>query len=187
MPPKQSSGVINFYEKMPRDMLDKAENPNHHLHRIKLPFRMCVSAPSGSGKSNFLVNLIHLFSQGKGTFENITIVTRNKDEPLYNFFTSKCDQIQVKEGLHSLPTLDKMDKKSNHLVCIDDMILAKDQTPIINYYIRARKLNCSNREGQVRSGYYLPNAQRQKARIKVHKQRAPGKQTNKGAAFCCVR
>ena len=94
---------------------------------------MCVSAPSGSGKSNFLVNLIHLFSQNKGTFENITIVTRNKDEPLYNFLTSKCDQIQVKEGLHSLPTLDKMDKKSNHLVCIDDMILAKDQTPIINY------------------------------------------------------
>jgi hypothetical protein len=104
---------------------------------------MCVVAPSGSGKTNFLVNLIHLFSQGKGTFADITVITRNKDEPLYNFLTTKCEQIQVKEGLHNVPPLDKMDKKLNHLVCFDDLVLAKDQSVIENYYIRARKLNCS--------------------------------------------
>ena len=104
---------------------------------------MCVVAPSGSGKTNFLVNLIHLFSRGKGTFADITIITRNKDEPLYNFLSAKSDQIQIKEGLHNLPQLDKMDKAVNHLVCIDDMVLAKDQSQIENYYIRARKLNCS--------------------------------------------
>ena len=125
-------------------MLDNAENPNFHIHHLKIPFRMCVVAPSGSGKTNFLVNLIHLFSQGsKGTFGDITIITRNKDEPLYNFLVSKCDQIQVKEGIHNLPQLDKMDKKINHLVCFDDLVLAKDQSAIENYYIRARKLNCS--------------------------------------------
>jgi hypothetical protein len=143
-PLPSQGGVINWYEKMPKDFLDKAENPNHHLHGINLPFRMCVSAPSGSGKSNFLVNLIHLFSTGgKGTFADITIITRNKDEPIYNYLTSKCDQIIIKEGLQNIPSLDKMDKKVNHLVCFDDLILAKDQTQIINYYIRARKLNCS--------------------------------------------
>jgi energy-coupling factor transporter ATP-binding protein EcfA2 len=99
--------------------------------------------PSGSGKTNFLLTLLHLFSQGKGTFLDITVVTRNADEPLYNFLKSKCDQIQIKEGMSAIPLLDKMDKKANHLVCFDDLILAKDQTPIINYYIRARKLNCS--------------------------------------------
>ena len=125
-------------------MLDNAENPNFHIHNLKIPFRMCVVAPSGSGKTNFLVNLIHLFSQGeKGTFGDITIITRNKDEPLYNFLTSKCEQIQVKEGIHNLPQLDKMDKKINHLVCFDDLVLAKDQSAIENYYIRARKLSCS--------------------------------------------
>ena len=144
MPPKRDCPeIINWYEKMPSEMLDKTENPNFNLHHINLPFRMCVSAPSGSGKSNFLVNLIHLFSQGRGTFSDITIVTRNKDEPLYNFLTSKCEQIQVKEGLHSIPALDKMDKRENHLVCFDDLVLARDQSAIINYYIRARKLNCS--------------------------------------------
>jgi len=152
MPPKKKkekqeeakAEIINWYEKIPKEMLDNAENPNFHIHHLKIPFRMCVVAPSGSGKTNFLVNLIHLFSQGsKGTFADICIITRNKDEPLYNFLTSKCDQIQVKEGIHNLPQLDKMDKKVNHLVCFDDLVLAKDQSAIVNYYIRARKLNCS--------------------------------------------
>jgi len=141
--PTEVAEIVNWYEKIPKEMLDNAENPNFKIHQLKVPFRMCVVAPSGSGKSNFLVNLIHLFSQGKGTFADITIITRNKDEPLYNFLMSKCDQIQVKEGLTNLPQLDKMDKKLNHLVCFDDLVLAKDQSAIENYYIRARKLNCS--------------------------------------------
>jgi len=135
--------IVNWYEKMDKSLLVQAENPNFNLHRLKIPLRMCVVAPSGSGKTNFLVNLIHLFSRGKGTFADITIITRNKDEPLYNFLSAKSDQIQIKEGLHNLPQLDKMDKTVNHLVCIDDMVLAKDQSQIENYYIRARKLNCS--------------------------------------------
>jgi hypothetical protein len=128
---------------MPEEMLDKAENPNEEIHHIKLPFRMCVSAPSGSGKTNFVLNLIALFSQGKGTFQTIDIVTRNKDEPLYNYLHKKCPDIVIKEGVKSLPVLDKMDKKTNHLVICDDLLLEKDQTPIVNYYIRCRKLNCS--------------------------------------------
>ena len=136
--------IINWYERIPKELLDSAENPNFNIHHLKIPFRMCVVAPSGSGKTNFLVNLIHLFSQGKnGTFADMTIITRNKDEPLYNYLTSKCDQIQVKEGIQNLPQLDKMDKKVNHLVCFDDLVLSKDQSAIENYYIRARKFNCS--------------------------------------------
>ena len=140
----QTPHIVNWYEKIPKEMLDDADNPNFHIHHLKIPFRMCAVAPSGSGKSNFLVNLIHLFSSGaKGTFSDITIITRNKDEPLYKYLTSKCDQIQIKEGIHNIPPLDKMNKKENHLVCFDDLVLAKDQSAIENYYIRARKLNCS--------------------------------------------
>lgn len=151
MPPKRKpiapvddiTKPINFYEVMPSEFLVESENPNFHLHHLKLPFRMAIVAPSGSGKTNFLINLIHLFSVGRGTFADITIVTRNKDEPLYNFLASKSDQIQIKEGIESLPQLDKFDKDVNHLVVIDDLVLAKDQSRIENYYIRARKLNCS--------------------------------------------
>lgn len=155
MPPKKKSTkeevtpkptnnkIINFYEVMPSEFLTEAENPNFHLHGLKLPFRAAIVAPSGSGKTNFLLNLIHLFSQGRGTFPDITIVTRNKDEPLYNYLASLSDQIQIKEGLESLPQLDKFDKDFNHLVVLDDLVLAKDQSRIENYYIRARKLNVS--------------------------------------------
>ena len=142
-PIEPSPQVINFYERMDKKFLDNAENPNFHLHHLKVPFRMCIVAPSGSGKTNFLLNIIHLFSQGKGTFADLAIITRNKDEPLYRFLQSKNDQIQIKEGLENVPQLDKFDKEVNHLVVFDDLVLAKDQRPIENYYIRARKLNCS--------------------------------------------
>lgn len=151
MPPKKKpteilkapDKPINFYEVMPKEFLTETENPNFHLHNLKLPFRMAIVAPSGSGKTNFLINLIHLFSQGRGTFPDIHIITRNKDEPLYNFLASKSDQITIKEGMENLPQLDKFDKDFNHLVVLDDLVLAKDQSRIENYYIRARKLNVS--------------------------------------------
>lgn len=149
MPPKKKQPeptdgrIINMYEKIPKELLDKVDNPNFNLHRLKIPFRMCVVAPSGSGKTNFVVNLIQLFSRGKGTFQSIDIITRNKDEPLYKWLGQLSDQIQIKEGLENAPRLDSFDKDDNHLVIFDDLVLAKDQSKIENYYIRARKLNCS--------------------------------------------
>jgi hypothetical protein len=133
-----------MYEQMPKDFLDKVDNPNFALHQLKIPMRMCIVAPSGSGKTNFLVNLISLFSRGKkGTFSTITIITRNKDEPLYKWILTKTDQIVIKEGLSNTPKLDDFDKEKNHLVVWDDLVLSKDLSMVENYYIRARKLNVS--------------------------------------------
>ena len=39
--------MINWYEKMPKSFLDTPNNPNFALHQLKIPFRMCVVAPSG--------------------------------------------------------------------------------------------------------------------------------------------
>ncbi len=146
--PAPSSKVVNLYEVMSndpvaKDLLIESKNPNLHLHNLKIPFRMCVVAPSGSGKTNFICNLLGLFSAGPGTFHHITIVTRNKDEPLYKWLESLNDRIVIKEGLENAPLLDKMDKIFNHIVIFDDLVLEKNQTRIANYYIRARKLNCS--------------------------------------------
>jgi len=135
--------MINFYEVMPKELLPRADNPNKPLHQIDLPFRMCIVAPSGSGKTNFLLNLISLFSKGRGTFASITILTRVADEPLYNFLKLKAENIQIKEGLSNTPPLDKFDKEENHLVIWDDLVLAKSLEMVENYYIRARKFNVS--------------------------------------------
>jgi hypothetical protein len=104
---------------------------------------MCVVAPSGTGKTNFLLNLIKVFSQGKGTFADITIVTRNKDEPLYNYLEGEFEQIKIKEGMSNTPKLDDMDKEQNHLVVWDDLVLSKNLSNVEEYYMRARKKSCS--------------------------------------------
>jgi hypothetical protein len=137
------SKMINFYDVMPKELLPKADNPNKPLHQFDLPFRAVIVAPSGSGKTNFLLNLIALFSKGRGTFASITILTRVADEPLYNFLKLKAENIQIKEGLSNTPPLDKFDKEENHLVIWDDLVLAKSLEMVENYYIRARKFNVS--------------------------------------------
>ena len=136
--------IQNFYETMPDKYKDvKQPNPNFDLHGFEIPFRMVVASPSGGGKTLFITNLISLFSQNKGTFSSCTIITKNKDEPLYRFLESKSEQIRVLEGLHSLPKLDSFDKDTSSLVIIDDSQNDKHQEAIMNFYIRGRKLNVS--------------------------------------------
>ena len=140
----EDSKIINMYEKIPKEFLNEVENPNFHLHKLKTPFRLCCIGPSGSCKTNWLLNLLRLFSCGKtGTFSTITIITKNADEPLYKWIQSVCDQIVIKEGLSHTPPLDKFDKDKSHLVVWDDLVLSKDLSMVETYYIRARKLNVS--------------------------------------------
>jgi hypothetical protein len=135
--------IINFYEIIPKKYIIEVSNPNYKYHNIDIPFRMCVVAPSGSGKTNFVLNLITEFSRGKGTFADITIVTKNKDEPLYNYLSDKSENIRILEGLNQTPDLDEYDKDYNHLVIWDDLVLSKNLIAVESYYIRARKLNVS--------------------------------------------
>jgi DNA helicase HerA-like ATPase len=137
------SKIVNFYEVMPKDLLPKSFNPNKADHGFDLPFRACIVAPSGSGKTNFLLNLIHLFSKGKGTFASITIITKHADEPLYNYLKLKSPQIAIKEGLASTPDINKFDKDLNHLIVYDDLVLSKDLSIVENIYIRGRKCGVS--------------------------------------------
>lgn len=138
----------NFYEIIPSKYLKKPSNPYYDKHNIELPFRMIVVAPSGSGKTNFLTNLIDIFKQKtdkikKGTFKTIYIITSNKDEPLYNWIQDEYPEIKILEGIENTPKLDDFDKSENHLVIWDDLVLNKNQDKIEKYFMRARKLNVS--------------------------------------------
>jgi hypothetical protein len=131
--------VSNFYEKIPKELLVKADNPNFKIHGISIPARIIVSAPSGTGKTNFVCNFIQHMCSGKGTFSDILVLTKDKSEPLYEFLETK--GVNVQEGLHNLPDLNKMDKDINHLIIIDDLMLAKNQDQVQEYFIRCRKKN----------------------------------------------
>lgn len=136
----------NFYkEKGVQKFLTNADNPNIKLHGLdKLPFRLVCVAPSGSGKTNMILNLVEKFSKGKGTFNSITIITRNKSEPLYEFLEERSEKkVKIEEGLEKLPAMDTFDKDLQHLVIFDDMVLEKAQKPMSEMYIRGRKRGIS--------------------------------------------
>ena len=131
----------NPYEKLPEKYKTPADNPNLAKHNIELHFRMLVSAPSGSGKTSFVYNLLHIMD---GTFDKVFVITASKDEPLYNHLVDKSKgRIIISEGISSIPDMDSFKKDDQTLIIFDDLVNKKNQSPIINYFIRCRKKNCS--------------------------------------------
>jgi len=134
-------GMVDFYKSMPKKFLLQSHNPNFKEYKVNLPFRMLIIGGSGAGKTQTLMNLIRVMN---GAFNNIHIITKNKDEPLYNYLESKVDNgLTITEGIDSAPNLDEFDKKEQTLIVMDDLVLEKNQKQLEQYFIRARKLNCS--------------------------------------------
>ena len=136
----------NFYQKKDvKKYIVKTENPTYDLHHFEIPFRSLVVAPSGSGKSIFITNLITLFCRGKGTFDQIHIFCKSKDEPLYRFLCDKSKGlIEIHEDLEKLPPLNELKPNEQTLIIFDDFVTDIKKHPVIQeYYIRGRKRGCS--------------------------------------------
>ena len=142
--PKKKPEIINWYEKIPKKFLPKQHNPYYDIHHIKLPFRMLITGSSGSGKTQTLLSLLHNMPR---TFEKIIITTKNKDEPLYNWLEDKFEKdanFEMREiDKDGLPDLDKFDKEQNNLLVMDDLVGEKNQKPMEQFFLRARKKGCS--------------------------------------------
>ena len=105
---------------------------------------MGVISGSGMGKSNAVMNIINLFSQGKGTFSHI-YVYHKLEEQLYDYLRDKCkDKITFYKTLAKVPACrdlknDEPGDKSPCLFIFDDCIVDKDQSKINDYFIYGRK------------------------------------------------
>lgn len=135
--------LIDWYKEIPKKFLIKQHNPNFHIHGLKIPFRMLIIGNSGAGKTQTLLNIIHNMDN---TFNNIFVITKNKDEPLYNYLEEKLGRkgLKISEGVENAPNLDEdIDKEDQTLIVMDDLVLEKNQAALEEYFIRARKLNCS--------------------------------------------
>jgi hypothetical protein len=132
---------------------ERADNPNFELHRISIPFRMTIAAPSGSGKTNALLNM--LAHMGK-VFHEIHVVIPTADEPLYKLLSDKLGHGVVFHENYNVPAITqfqavgpdgqpkRLDKR-NRLFVFDDMVLDKKANRVIQeYYIRGRKLGISS-------------------------------------------
>jgi hypothetical protein len=136
----------NFYEKLGSKQDPEKDNPNYHVHGIKIPFRMLVVGASGSMKTN---SALDVFSKFSGTFMKLIVICRNRDEPLYQYLdeTLSPDQLDIIEivgdDLSKLPSINEFDKSEHVLVIFDDLCLVKDQKDISEFFIRARKVGVS--------------------------------------------
>lgn len=140
---KPTGELINWYEHMPKKFVKKYHNPHYDVHHISIPFRMCIIGRSGAGKTQTLMNLIKTMAD---TFEKIYIITKNSDEPIYNWVKDKfkdTKEIEVREGVENLPDIDKLDKDVQSLIVMDDLVGERNQRPMEQYFIRARKKNAS--------------------------------------------
>lgn len=138
--------IINFYElEDTQKHIKKYHNPSYNKEDMPLqhPLRMLIVGSSGAGKTNVLLNIIHLM---ENTFNGIRVFTKNSDEPLYNMLREKIPIIQIYDGLEELNKMNLEEEFcGQELLIFDDLVLEKNQKQIEQLYIRGRKL--SNGEG----------------------------------------
>lgn len=133
--------LINFYELMPKELQPKTLNPGFHLHGMALPSRILIVGSSGAMKTNACLNIIEKM---KGSFVEIIVMCQDTTEPLYAMLAMllPVKLIEIQPG-KIIPDMDKfpVDRKSR-LIIFDDLCLLsnKQQQPIINFFIRGRKL-----------------------------------------------
>ena len=141
----ENKDIINWYDKIGAN--DKKKKlpkkwKNHHIHHNSMI--LCVG-PTGSGKTNSLMDYI---ARSNGEFYKIIINSFNTtDEPLYNHLKDKSDRIEFYDNIEEMPDLAEFedDKDKPKLLVIDDFInlTKKEQKKIFNYIISGRKFGFS--------------------------------------------
>lgn len=132
--------LTNIYDKIPKSLITKYNNPNYKKTLMHLPFRCLVVGSSGSGKTTLVLELL---SRMKATFEKIIICTKCIDEPLYKYLLSKMKkgQIEVYEGGEVPPVDNYAGSDMQILIVFDDLVNMKDQDQIVEYFLRSRKIS----------------------------------------------
>jgi len=139
----------NWYKDiLPESLKPKYHNPCFKDIEIAHPFRIVICGNSGSGKSSLALTIINKM---KGTFDHLTLIVQNSNEPLYKFLESKLkhEQLTIVEGVKNIPDLDEYDNGDDegfqNLVIFDDLCTEspRDQKIIGDFFIRGRKLNMS--------------------------------------------
>ena len=136
----------NYYDKKEiKKYVSKTDNVNHNLDHFDSIFKALCVASSGSGKSNFTCNLISLFCKGRGTYDQLHIFCKSKDEPLYRFLCDKSKVlIEIHEDLDKLPNINEFKPHEQTLLIFDDFITDVKKHPVISeIFIRGRKKGIS--------------------------------------------
>jgi hypothetical protein len=134
------NSMINFYEhKDVKKLATKYHNPHFKDTQIDIPARIGVIAPSGTGKTQWLLNYI---SKSFDTFGHIVVVYKSS-EPLYEFLRDKIGSknITFYTKLTDLPAPNNLDMGNKQVLLVfDDQVATRDQSKIEEYFLRGRKV-----------------------------------------------
>lgn len=150
----------------PEEVIDPNQNPLLPIH----PFRMLISAGSGSGKTNLLLNLIYdllyfdaLYICAKDIFEPkyeklqsdytqfndveledlLGVCKKKEREKMSQLYQKFKKETLFVSNQDDMIDVDSLDKSMKNLVVFDDCITDKDQSKILEFFFRARKKNAS--------------------------------------------
>ena len=124
---------------------DEYFNPYERFYHMKHPFHMLLDGPTGSGKTQLLMDVIRLLE----CFHSIYVLTLMPDEPLYKGLKDWFNGfVMVTSDITSLPKpseLREINPKNQTLMVFDDVLgmPMKMQEVIAAYFIAGRKSNCS--------------------------------------------
>jgi hypothetical protein len=134
------NSMINFYEhKDVKKLATKYHNPHFADTQIDIPARIGVIAPSGTGKTQWLLNYI---SKSYDTFDHIIVVYK-ASEPLYEFLRDKIGSkhITFYTKLTDLPAPNALDMGNKQVLLVfDDQVSERNQQKIEEYFLRGRKV-----------------------------------------------
>jgi hypothetical protein len=106
---------------------------------MTIPSRVGVIAPSGTGKTQWLLNFI---SKSTDTFGKIIVVLKAM-EPLYEFLRDKIGSKNVDfyTKLTELPAPNDLNLGNKQVLLVfDDQVAEKNQQKIEEYFLRGRKV-----------------------------------------------
>lgn len=144
--------LINYYEKVEKDDDESLRNyANEKLINIRLPFRALVLGPTGTGKTNIVLNLVSLIA----IWDKVVILAKNLNEKLYKYTIKQIQAIEKKQrrkillaidDIKDLPDLDDFDYNENTLLIVDDFVAddPKSLKPLEHIWLRGRKNGMSS-------------------------------------------
>jgi len=136
--------VINFYEQIPKKFLN--QNKFNYISfpkiQIPLPMRGLFIGPSGSMKSNGVLNLIRTING----WDKIYLIAKQVDQPLYRYLKDIMgEHLVLSDNLMDLPTLENFNPDISSLIVFDDFTAEdkKSLDAISKFFVKGRHRGCS--------------------------------------------
>lgn len=144
---KRKFEVLNLYEHVDKKYITKAKCKQLLPGILEHEFRLGVVGGSGSGKTNFLANLLMWMGafDKKGMFKKIIYVCPTKQPLIIAAMDAQPKRIYICETLAELPEVDHYNAEGPSLIIFDDLMSCSrtDNLKIERWFLKSRIRDCS--------------------------------------------